>query len=95
MKRLGIYGGTFNPIHVGHIRAAEAFYDAMRLDELLVMPTFISPHKEMQKGDDPSYRLEMTALAFEGNGRSITVSAPLPDDFTALCEKLIWSSDDE
>jgi hypothetical protein len=29
------------------------------------------------------------------DGRSITVSAPLPDDFTALCEKLIWSSDDE
>ena len=74
MKKIGIYGGTFNPVHIGHIRAAEAFYDAIGLDELIVMPTFISPHKEMMKGDDPAYRLEMTALAFEGNKRNITVS---------------------
>lgn len=74
MKKLGIYGGTFNPIHNGHIKAAEAFYDTVGLDELLIMPTFVSPHKEMMKGDDPSYRLEMTSLAFDGNERSITVS---------------------
>lgn len=74
MKKLGIYGGTFNPVHMGHIRAAEAFYDAVGLDELLIMPTFISPHKAMEKGDDPAYRLEMTALAFEGNRRNIAVS---------------------
>lgn len=74
MKRLGIYGGTFNPVHMGHIRAAEAFYDAVELDELLIMPTYVSPHKEMEKGDDPVYRLEMATLAFEGNERNITVS---------------------
>jgi nicotinate-nucleotide adenylyltransferase len=74
MKKLGIYGGTFNPIHNGHIKAAEAFYDTVGLDELLIMPTFVSPHKEMMKGDDPSYRLEMTSLAFDGNVRNITVS---------------------
>ncbi len=74
MKKLGIYGGTFNPIHNGHIKAAENFYDEIGLDELLIMPTFISPHKEMGKGDDPSYRLEMAELAFEKNERNIVVS---------------------
>ena len=74
MKKRGIYGGTFNPIHNGHVRAAETFYDKIGLDELLIMPTFVSPHKEMEKGDDPSYRLEMARLAFDDNERNITVS---------------------
>lgn len=62
-ERLGIYGGTFSPPHNGHIHAAESFLTAMRLDRLLIIPTYISPHKEIEK-NDPSARLEMTRLAF-------------------------------
>ena len=74
MIEKGIYGGTFAPVHNGHVAAARAFYDALGLDELLVIPAFLPPHKETEKGDDPAARLAMTRLAFEGDPRRITVS---------------------
>ena len=63
-KRLGIYGGTFSPSHIGHVRAAEAFVKAAELDELLIIPALIPPHKELDYPDDPRKRLEMCRLAF-------------------------------
>ncbi len=72
--KLGIYGGTFAPIHNGHINAAHKFYDELSLDKLLVIPTFIPPHKAPISGDNPEARLEMTALAFEGDRRNIEIS---------------------
>jgi len=74
MIERGIYGGTFAPVHNGHVAAARAFYDVLSLDELLVIPAFLPPHKETEKGDDPTARLAMTRLAFEGDPRNITVS---------------------
>lgn len=64
-KRLGIFGGTFSPPHLGHVAAARSFISELLLDELLVIPTFIPPHKEMHE-IDPSHRLAMTSLAFSG-----------------------------
>lgn len=64
MKELGIYGGTFAPIHNGHLLAARVFYDTVGLDELLVVPTFLPPHKDATPDDDPQKRLEMARLAF-------------------------------
>ena len=74
MTELGIYGGTFAPVHNGHVSAANAFYDGLNLDELLVIPTFLPPHKVTEAGDDPAMRLAMTKLAFQDNPRRITVS---------------------
>ncbi len=74
MKRLGIYGGSFNPIHIGHIKAANAFYDEMKLDELIIIPTAVSPFKTDDPDNDPFERLKMVKAAFENNGRNITVS---------------------
>ncbi len=74
MKRLGIYGGTFAPIHYGHIRAARAFYDGLSLDELLIMPASIPPHKEISFENEPTLRFEMAKAAFEDESRNITVS---------------------
>ncbi len=73
MKRLGIYGGSFNPIHIGHIRAANAFYDEMKLDELIIIPTAVSPFKA-DSDNDPYERLKMAKAAFENDERNITVS---------------------
>ena len=50
MKRIGIYGGTFNPPHVGHVRAAQYAFTALALDKLLVIPSFLSPHKVIVYG---------------------------------------------
>ncbi len=66
MLRVGIYGGTFAPIHKGHVAAARAFMEQMKLDYLFVIPTYLPPHKQISASDDPLYRLKMCELAFEG-----------------------------
>ena len=64
VMRIGIYGGTFAPIHRGHIAAAEAFLTQMELDLLYVIPAGIPPHKQIDASDDPAHRLAMCELAF-------------------------------
>lgn len=64
--RVGIYGGTFAPIHNGHVRAAKAFMEQMKLDYLFIIPAHLPPHKQIDESDNPIYRLRMCELAFEG-----------------------------
>ena len=64
--KLGIYGGTFAPIHNAHVKAAKAFRDELDLDKILIIPAGIPPHKQTTKGDKPEQRLQMCKLAFEG-----------------------------
>lgn len=64
--RVGIYGGTFAPVHNAHVVTAKLFMEQMRLDYLFVIPSAIPPHKEIDPLDDPKHRLEMCRLAFEG-----------------------------
>ncbi len=64
--RVGIYGGTFAPIHNGHVRAAKAFMEQMKLDYLFIIPAYLPPHKQIDESDNPIYRLRMCELAFEG-----------------------------
>lgn len=71
--RTGIFGGTFSPIHNGHIKAARSFLHEMDLDVLYVIPDRIPPHKQISGNDDPYLRLEMVKLAFE-NEEKIIVS---------------------
>jgi nicotinate-nucleotide adenylyltransferase len=65
--KVGIFGGTFNPIHKGHTEAAYAFLRCAKPDKLFVIPTKIPPHKAITADDDPAIRLEMTARAFSEN----------------------------
>ena len=68
MERIGIYGGTFNPPHIGHIRAAEQAAEILNLDKLLLIPDRIAPHKEIPSGSPtPEQRLEMVQIAAGGN----------------------------
>ena len=62
--RVGIYGGTFAPVHNGHIAAAKAFIEQMQLDILYVIPAGIPPHKQIDVGDDPMHRYRMCELGF-------------------------------
>ena len=63
MSRIGIYGGAFNPPHTGHIRAAEYAVQALALDKLLLIPSYVSPHKPLPAGSaTPAQRLAMTGL---------------------------------
>ena len=64
--RIGIFGGTFNPPHIGHIQGAQAAVEQLALDKLLVVPAGIPPHKSLpENSPDANMRLEMTTLAFE------------------------------
>lgn len=58
---IGIYGGTFNPPHLGHFQAAKTAIAALKLDKLILIPAALPPHKELPEGTpSPERRLEMT-----------------------------------
>ena len=64
MERIGIYGGTFNPPHVGHLQAAKQAVQTLGLDRLLLIPDRIAPHKTMPPGSPTAQqRLEMLQIA--------------------------------
>ena len=63
MKKIGLFGGTFNPIHLGHLRIAKTFYEKLHLDEMIVMPAKIPVHKESKGLAPGADRLEMCRIA--------------------------------
>lgn len=62
-QRIGILGGTLDPIHVGHVEAAVAARRAMNLDRVIVLPSRVPPHREHQPLASPYHRFAMAALA--------------------------------
>lgn len=72
--KLGIYGGTFSPIHMGHVTAAHDFINRFELDRLFVIPTALPPHKAEVAGASANDRLEMARIAFADSDPRIEVS---------------------
>ncbi|MBQ7348725.1 MAG: nicotinate (nicotinamide) nucleotide adenylyltransferase [Clostridia bacterium] len=72
MEKIGILGGTFNPVHVEHVRLAKAAVEELELDRLIVMPTFLPPHKNVIPAPAED-RIEMLKRAFMGEEK-ISVS---------------------
>ena len=67
--KIGIYGGTFNPPHLGHVTAARAVFELLKLDRLLLVPDRLPPHKALPENSPSAQdRLEMTRLAGEQTG---------------------------
>lgn len=62
-QRIGLYGGTFDPIHEGHIQLAQHVWQALRLDALFLIPAAVPPHKP--QGTPFEHRLNMVKLAVE------------------------------
>ncbi len=68
MARIGIYGGSFNPVHMGHVQAAKYAIDSLGLDRLLVIPSSQTPGKQkVHNTPTDAHRLEMLKLAFESH----------------------------
>ena len=67
--KIGVYGGTFNPPHLGHVTAARAVFELLKLDKLLLIPAGLPPHKDLPAGSPTAeQRLEMTRLAADQIG---------------------------
>jgi nicotinate-nucleotide adenylyltransferase len=64
--RLGILGGTFDPVHVGHVETALAARDALALDRVLLLPSRVPPHRPQHPFGSPFHRFAMTAMAVNG-----------------------------
>lgn len=62
-ERIGIYGGTFDPIHYGHLRVAAASCEAFALDRFFFVPAFVPPHKRDRQIAAPYHRYAMVVLA--------------------------------
>jgi nicotinate-nucleotide adenylyltransferase len=65
LSRVGIFGGTFDPIHNGHLITAQSVREIRNLDKIIFIPTFISPHKTEIKSTEPKHRLEMIKIAID------------------------------
>ncbi len=95
MKKMGLFGGTFDPIHQGHIEMALRLADQLDLDSVILMPTFVPPHKiratmaatehrlaMCRLAAQPYSRLQVSDLELQREGASFTV-----DTLSALCEQ--------
>ncbi len=63
--KIGIYGGTFDPIHYGHLITVQSVLEQRKLDKVIFIPCYISPHKSLIVSSRPEHRLEMLRLAID------------------------------
>ncbi len=81
-QRVGLYGGSFDPIHHGHLIVARAIAEKLDLERIILLPTATPPHKDGESLADPTHRARMVELAaedeslFEFNDFDLTRSGP-------------------
>jgi len=68
-RRIGLFGGTFNPIHLGHLRGAEEIREAFGLQEVIFIPAALPPHKMTEEMIQARHRLEMVKRATRKNSQ--------------------------
>ncbi|MDD6345382.1 MAG: nicotinate (nicotinamide) nucleotide adenylyltransferase [Oscillospiraceae bacterium] len=83
--KTGIFGGSFNPVHNGHIHLAESIRDNLSLDRVIFVPSKISPHKSSSEYVPEIHRLKMLELAIQEK-KSFEVS-----DYEIRCERISYS----
>lgn len=69
MKKIGVYGGTFDPIHKGHLILARDAVETLNLEKMIFVPAAISPHKSNAPAAAGEIRLQMLRAAIEGEPR--------------------------
>lgn len=71
LRKIGIMGGTFDPIHLGHLLIAQSAAEEFELDEVMFLPTGKSPHKSEKQVTDPDIRCRMVEVAIENNPKFV------------------------
>jgi nicotinate-nucleotide adenylyltransferase len=69
--KIGILGGTFNPIHIGHLILAEEVREKLKLEKVIFVPTYIPPHKQNSDVAAAAERLRMVKAAIKGNEKFV------------------------
>lgn len=72
MQKIGIFGGSFNPPHAGHLRLAKEFFRQLELDKLLIIPSNLPPHKSGAAYASAQDRLAMCRLCFDFPGCEVS-----------------------
>lgn len=92
-KLIGLYGGSFDPIHFGHLNLAVEIMEARGLDEVWFCPAAYNPHKSMPVSSNNNHRMAMVKLAIEGEPRfhitDVDVNRPGPSYTVETLHKLI------
>ncbi len=92
LNRLGILGGTFDPVHLGHVDAASAVRRALRLAEVRLIPTRVTPHRTREPQASAGHRLAMVELAVEGmdglSASAVELRSEDPSYTSLMLEKL-------
>ena len=90
--RIGVFGGTFNPPHLGHLVCAQEAYVQLGLDLVILVPVFTPPHKPLEDDPGPEERLELCRLAVAGDERlavsDVETSRPGPSYTVDTLQKL-------
>ncbi|NIM59553.1 MAG: nicotinate (nicotinamide) nucleotide adenylyltransferase [Candidatus Aminicenantes bacterium] len=82
-ERIGLFGGTFNPVHAGHLKAAEIVQKRFILNKILFIPSYIPPHKDTAEIASPSHRLKMVEIALRGYPRFMPSSIEIDAEETS------------
>ncbi len=72
--KIAVFGGSFNPIHIGHLVLADCVCRELKYDKIFFIPCFNPPHKEMADAAEPLQRLEMVKLAVKNDERFVAES---------------------
>ncbi|HAQ62064.1 TPA: nicotinate (nicotinamide) nucleotide adenylyltransferase [Candidatus Delongbacteria bacterium] len=84
-KKIGLFGGSFDPIHTAHLIIASVIRQEFDLEKIIFIPNYISPFKENSSTSDISYRIEMIKLSISGN-KEFELS-----DFEALQKRAVYT----
>lgn len=87
MNKIGIMGGTFDPIHIGHLIMAESALSELQLDKIIFMPSGKPPHKSSKSISESDIRSDMVKLAIDNNEKFVY------SDFELKREGIIYTSD--
>lgn len=73
MTKIGLFGGSFNPIHLGHVQSVVDVTEKLELEKVFVIPAYMNPHKELLEGPSPEERLEITKAGMEDYQEYVSV----------------------